>query len=344
VTQVVQAFEAQLAQYRDLTTQALSSVLPSREPRRHLYDLVAAQIARGGKGLRPALCMATCRAFGGATEKVLASAVALELLHNAFVVHDDVEDASEYRRNQPTLVAQHGVGVAVNVGDALNALSMRPLSANIDLLGPELATRVYGEFEHMLVQSIEGQAMELGWIRDNACDLTADDYLRMTLKKTAWYTCIHPCRIGALIGTRGTADPARFNRFGYFLGVAFQIHDDLLNLVGELDTYGKEIMGDLWEGKRTLMLVHLLQQCADDERERIVAFLGTERAAKTQQDVEWLYELMRTYGSLEYARSAADALVQAAARELPVAYSDAQALEHVAFIGDLVRYVTERRA
>src|ERR1041385_4577896 len=104
MTQLVQSFEAQLTDYRRLTNQALVAVLPTREPRHYLYNLMNAHIARSGKGVRPALCIATCRAFGGSLEKVLESATALELLHNAFLVHDDVEDGSEYRRNEPTLL------------------------------------------------------------------------------------------------------------------------------------------------------------------------------------------------------------------------------------------------
>jgi geranylgeranyl diphosphate synthase type II len=153
---------------------------------------------------------------------------------------------------------------------------------------------------------------------------------------------MHPCRIGAVIATEGRVDPARFNRFGYFLGVAFQIQDDLLNLLGQRSRYGKEILGDLWEGKRTLMLVHLLQQCTEDERQRIGAFLGTERSAKTEEDVQWLNSLMLTYGSLDYARTAAVALADAAAQELPRAYAEAPPSDDLKFIEALVRYVVER--
>ena len=88
----------------------------------------------------------------------------------------------------------------------------------------------------------------------------------MVLKKTCWYSFIHPCRIGALIATRDTANLDRFNRFGYYLGAAFQIQDDLLNLTGDQNRYGKEIAGDLLEGKRTLMLIHLLKHA--DQRMR----------------------------------------------------------------------------
>ena len=106
---------------------ACEPALPDREPRRHLYDLIPRYLSRAGKGLRPALCIATCRAFGGDREARCRSAVALELLHNAFLVHDDIEDGSEHRRGQPTMHVDHGVPLAVNAGDAMNALSVRPL-------------------------------------------------------------------------------------------------------------------------------------------------------------------------------------------------------------------------
>ena len=91
------------------------------------------------KGIRPALCLATCGAFGGDEERALPSAAAIELLHNAFLVHDDIEDGSDYRRDGPTMHRQYGIPLAVNVGDAMNAMSVRVLRQNLPLLGPELA-------------------------------------------------------------------------------------------------------------------------------------------------------------------------------------------------------------
>jgi uncharacterized protein with NAD-binding domain and iron-sulfur cluster len=117
--------ERQLAHYRDLTYRALLEQLPSREPRRYLYDLISGQLSHAGKSLRPALCIATCRAFGGSTEQALPSAVSIELLHNAFLVHDDIEDASLYRRNEAAMYVEEGIPIAINVGDAMNVLSHR---------------------------------------------------------------------------------------------------------------------------------------------------------------------------------------------------------------------------
>ncbi len=334
--------EASLQRYRNVTFDAMLGVIGERQPRRHLYDLVPSYPQRGGKGLRPGLCIGSCRAFGGEVEDAINSAVALELFHNAFLVHDDIEDGSEFRRGLPTMHAEFGVPIAVNVGDAMNVLSIGPLMDNRHTLGPELAWRIFVEVEHMVRQSVEGQALELGWVRDNACELTADDYLLMILKKTCWYTCIHPCRIGALIGSRGGADLDAFNRFGYYMGAAFQIHDDMLNLVGEKAKYGKEIGGDILEGKRTLMLIHLLQNATARERKRLRLYLGEPREIRANESLDWIYDLMEKYGSIEHGRTSSRHLAGAALREFHVAYGALPDSEHKAFVHDIILYMIER--
>jgi geranylgeranyl diphosphate synthase, type II len=334
--------ERQLAQYRDLTYRALLGQLPTREPRRYLYDLISGQLSHVGKGLRPALCIATCRAFGGSIEQALPSAVSIELLHNAFLVHDDIEDGSLYRRNRATLYIEQGVPIAVNVGDAMNAISIGSLTENIRVLGAELAYRIFHEAQHLVLQSVEGQALELGWTRDNIFELTEDDYLRLVLKKTCWYTCIHPCRIGALIGTAGAIDADRFNLFGFLLGAAFQIQDDILNLVGDRAQYGKEILGDIWEGKRTLMLVHTLRQCTTDEREQLGRVFSVAREQRTEQDVKWVFRLFERYASIDFARATLQQMVQAALDEFDVAYRDAPPSADRDFIRELIPFLGER--
>jgi geranylgeranyl diphosphate synthase type II len=334
--------EGQLAHYRDLTYRALLEQLPTREPRRYLYDLIAGQLSHAGKGLRPALCIATCRAFGGSTEQALPSAVSIELLHNAFLVHDDIEDGSLYRRNEAALYVEEGVPIALNVGDAMNVLSVGSLIENIPVLGAELSYRVFHEAQHLILQSVEGQALELGWTRDNVIELTEDDYLRMVLKKTCWYTAIHPCRIGALIGTAGAIDADRFNLFGFLLGAAFQIQDDVLNLIGDQTRYGKEILGDIWEGKRTLMLVHALRQCTADERDRLGRVFSVAREHRTEQDVEWVFRLFQRLGSIDFARAGLRQVVQAAQDEFDVAYRDARGAVDRDFIRRLIPFLGDR--
>jgi geranylgeranyl pyrophosphate synthase len=338
------SFDEQLAAYRDRVSSMIASALPDREPKRHLYDLVAAQLAQRGKCIRPALCLATCGAFGGSEEQALPAAAAIELLHNAFLVHDDIEDGSQYRRGHPTLHVQHGVPLAINVGDAMNALSVQLLRRNQRQLGPELALRVFDEFDHMSLETIEGQALELGWIRDNDCSTTADDYLLMVLKKTGWYSFIHPMRIGALIAGPGRDDLDRFHRFGYFLGAAFQIHDDVLNLTGDHRRYGKEVGGDLLEGKRTLILSHLFANGDSHEKERLRAFLARPRAQRVPRDVSWLEALLRSRGSIDYARKVAREFAESARNEFSVAYAGAQPGPQLDFVCALVDFMSSRQA
>jgi geranylgeranyl diphosphate synthase, type II len=334
--------EAQLEKYKQSTLTALLSYVPPEGPRRHLYDLVSDYPQRGGKGFRPGLCLATCSAFGGDPELAQRSAVALELLHNAFLVHDDVEDGSTTRRGKPTMHEREGVPIAINVGDAMNVLSLRPLMENVRYLGAQLAFRVMQEVEHMVRESVEGQAMELGWVRDNVCDLGDRDYLQLVLKKTCWYTCIHPMRIGALIASGGTIDPNRFNRFGYYVGAAFQIQDDILNLVGEESRYGKEIGGDILEGKRTLILVHLLRSASKSEKRLLVDFLAKPRAARLPAELDQIMRLLRAHGSIEYARACAKQLAGAALKEFHGLYGSLPPSNDRQAIEDLVMYMVER--
>jgi geranylgeranyl diphosphate synthase type II len=336
------SLEQQLASYRAKVAPLILRTIPDREPRKHLYDLIADQLSREGKGIRPALCLATCRAFGGAEGRALPSAAAIELLHNSFLVHDDIEDDSEYRRNGPTMHRRYGVPLAVNVGDAMNAMSVRLLRQNLSLLGPELATRVFDEFDHMSTETIEGQAMELGWIRDNDCLTTEEDYLLMVLKKTGWYSFIHPARLGALIAQPDRTDLDDFNRFGYYLGTAFQIQDDVLNLSGDRRTYGKEIGGDLLEGKRTLILAHLFRNGSAEEKRRLTTFFAKPRAQRSPREVAWIYELLRSYGSLEYARHAANTFAAGARQEFEVAYAKAAPGPDVDFLRSLLDYMVSR--
>jgi len=336
------SFQSRLAGYREPVTRFILQAIPDREPKKHLYDIVTTQLANEGKGLRPAVCLATCKAFGGSEEQALPSAAAIELLHNAFLVHDDIEDDSWYRRGSPTLHRQHGVPVALNVGDAMNALSVRVLRQNLPRLGPLLAGRLFDEFDHMSLETIEGQAMELGWIRDNDCTTTEDDYLLMVLKKTGWYSFIHPARIGALIANPERTDLEGFDRFGYFLGAAFQIQDDILNLTGDRSRYGKEIGGDLLEGKRTLILTHLFAHADASERQRAQAFLGKPRGQRLPREVAWLSSLIRARGSIDYARAAAQDLARGAAREFESTYGAASPGPAFDFVQSLVRFVVER--
>jgi geranylgeranyl diphosphate synthase type II len=331
-----------LEEYGSLAHEALSECLRRESRREHVYRLASDYPLRRGRSLRGSICIAAAKAFGASPEDALRSAVSLELLHSAFLVHDDVEDESEERRGAPTLHSVHGVPAAVNAGDALVLLGLRPLLENRAILGPRISWRVLEEAERMARECVEGQATELRWRRENASGLTEHDYLLMTLKKTCWYTTIYPCRIGALIGTRDGLDLDRFVRFGFFLGAAFQIQDDLLNVTGDHEQYKKEIDGDLREGKRSLMLVHLLATARDEDKKRLLRLLAMPRTEKPAHELAWLRDALRSYRSCEYARAVAHGLAGAALHEFTVAFAPARESRDKQFIESLPRWVLER--
>jgi geranylgeranyl diphosphate synthase type II len=270
-----------------------------------LYDAALDYPLRGGKALRPALCLLSCGAAGGAERDALNSAVAIELFHNGFLIKDDLMDHSEYRRGLPTLHRKYWPEFALDVGDALNVLSMRPLFQNLETIGAYRSLLVFTEIQRMAQQSVEGQAMELTWIRANTWDLEFRDYYEMARRKTCWYTCAAPIRIGTIVGLKRLRsdylDAA--TRFAMNLGIGFQIEDDLLNLVGSRKKYGKEILGDIWEGKRTIMLIHLLQNARSSDRRRILQILQKPRSQKRASEILYILDRMNRYGSLQVGRA-----------------------------------------
>lgn len=165
---------------------------------RTVYDLILDYPMRGGKALRPALSIATCLGIGGHLEAVLPTAATLELYHNAFLIHDDIEDESWWRRGKPTLHVDHGVPIAVNVGDAMLSLSLQPLLDNVERVGLGPALRILRAVAKMTRLTVDGQALELEWIRSNTWRLDDADYLKMVELKTSWYSFITPLQAGAI--------------------------------------------------------------------------------------------------------------------------------------------------
>src|SRR3984957_6340373 len=330
-----------LREYGDLTRSALAKYLPSREPRRYLYDLLSDYPQRGGKMMRPSMCIAAARLFGAQLEDAITTAVAIELLHNALLIHDDIEDGSEKRRGRPTLHLIHGVPLALNAGDTLTLMSFRPLLDNRVRIGERLTLRIIEETERMARECAEGQAMELGWRRYNTTEIGDADYLEMVLKKTCWLATIYPIRVGALIGSRDSVDLDPFLRYGFFLGAAFQIQDDLLNLVGD-DGYGKEVNGDIWEGKRTLMLIHAIRESTAAERARLSEVLCRAREGRNLSEVRWIRKLMNKYGCAEYARKIAHGLAGAALHEYSLISAGLPESRDKQFFEQMVTWVIER--
>jgi geranylgeranyl diphosphate synthase type II len=320
--------------------EGLLEYLPTSGAATELYRLAADYPQRPGKGLRPALCLATCRAFGGATDDALPAAIALELLHNAFLVHDDICDDAQERRGGPALHVTHGVPLALTVGDGLAWLALRPLLDGAGRLGLRTTFDVLTEFDHLTRRTIEGQAVELGWRSRDYTHADVDTYLRLILAKTCWYSTIHPCRVGALIGSRGHANLDALARFGFFLGAVLQVHNDIDDITGHDGVPG----GDVLEGKPTLLLVHLLEQLDPGERAEVVGMVGPAGASCGLTDADRaqrVVKLMDKHGSVEYACSYADGLAGAALAEFDAAMGHLPDSPDKDFVRSLALYLRD---
>ena len=336
------AVDERLREVARLIRRAMLDAMPDGEPGQWLYAPMREYPSRPGKALRPALCMASARAFGANTSDVIGVAVAIELLHNAFLVHDDIADGSELRRGRPTLAAEYGMPAALNAGDGLAIVAGQVLRRATRVLDRDLADLVWVEFDTMAMRTLEGQALEVGWQWDNVEDLGPSDYLELIMHKTCWYTTIHPLRVGAILGSGGTADLSHLVRFGFHFGAAFQIRDDLLNLIGDEQSYGKEILGDLYEGKRTLTLMHLLSEAGGEDRALLSDYLRRSRADRTDDMVRTVRALMDDYGSIDFTREYAEGILLVAEEYFEQAFADARPGSDLDFLRSLVPYVWAR--
>jgi geranylgeranyl diphosphate synthase type II len=258
-----------------------------REDTGGLYELMLDYPLRPGKAIRPALSIAVCRGAGGSLSSVLPTAAVLELYHNAFLVHDDVEDRSFKRRHEPTLNRLHGMPVAVNVGDGMLALAIRPLLDNIGVVGLGKALKILRVVARMARETAEGQMLELGWIKSGRWLHADADYIRLVHKKTAWYSFVAPMMVGAIAAGLPDDQASSFGRAGIPLGIAFQVRDDILNLATASGDYGKDACADLWEGKRTLILMHALRTAPARQRARALKIVAKPQPTDHAAEASW---------------------------------------------------------
>lgn len=302
---VVQGLRQFLHCYVPQLEQEMRSFLVVREPEELLYRLMRDYPERGGKRFRPVLVLLACQACGGDVKKAMRTAVAFEMFQSFAVVHDDIEDDSEMRRGQPCLHKLHGIPLTINVGDALYAKVFEILSGNRAVLGPEVALDLIDEMIRGSCETFEGQAYDVGWIRQRYIPSEAE-FMTMLRKKTGWYTGRGPCTAGAIIAGAQTELRAGLGDFGEAMAIAFQLRDDLLNMCSsEQDAgsapgitsgaYGKERGGDIAEGKRTLIIIDLLGKCTAAEREEVLAILHQERHRNTAAEIERVISLVEHY-------------------------------------------------
>ncbi len=294
----------------------IARILPVDSPAGEMYRVQRDFISRGGKRWRPILCILVHQALGGKADAVLPFAAGVEMVHNFSLIHDDIEDGDRSRRGNPTTWVDQGVPKAINIGDNLlnkayesvAGLEERGFSAEQTLWCVRLLCR-------SMVLLSEGQAMEMEFLE--RWDVTEDEYLEMVWRKTGVLVSAAASGGAYLAGAKEDVVEA-MTEYGRFIGPAFQIIDDVLNVDGSYDRYQKEIGGDIREGKKTLMVIHLLGRATPTEQLKIREILSKPREKTTTRDCSYATRLMRRYGSIAYARRSAEERVRGAREKLMV--------------------------
>lgn len=277
-----QPVESELAKYKDLFDAALA----------HDDDFLGQALAyvrsRKGKMMRPLLVILIARELGEVGEKTLRSAVTLELLHTASLVHDDVVDESGERRGQRSVNAVYDNKVAVLVGDYLLSTSLLQATLTDNIKVVELISRLGGTLS-------EGEVYQLANIRREA--ITEEAYFHIIHHKTAalFAAC---AELGAISAGADEVYVVRAKRFGELVGICFQIRDDIFDYYEDAKI-GKPTGNDMAEGKLTLPVIYAVCQSGDDEVKRLAKLVKTGEA--TADDIAKLVELTKHYGGVEYA-------------------------------------------
>ena len=293
----------------------LTEILPKSSKVREvdlLYKMMRDYPERPAKGMRPFLCVTTSRAAGGTEKDALLTAACIELFQNWILIHDDIEDGSELRRGKLALHRKYDVALALNAGDALHARMWGTLLMNRETLGSKKTFGVMEEFSTMVNETTEGQHMELGWVAAHRWDLDEKDYFEMCKRKTSWYTVASPCRLGGIVAGASENLLDDLFEFGVKLGIGFQIQDDALNLVGDQRKYGKATSDDILEGKRTLIILHLLRRASGEEKGKLLTIMNKSRQEKSKEDVAFVLSLVDRYDAVGYARKRASELMKEA--------------------------------
>ncbi len=271
---------------------------------KYLYQPLQEFIDNAGKRHRPLICMLACKAVGGNPMDALKSAAAIEIFHNAALIHDDIADNSTLRHAQPCMHLTIGTPLAINAGD-MGLSSMIPSVLQDDGLSEHIKLQVIGELTQMSLRTIEGQALDLGWVAQNRFDLEVDDYIKMATLKTAYYSGATPLAVGAIIGGGTSEQVEVLRKFGKLTGLAFQIQDDLLNLVGQKESVGKDFRSDITEGKRTFAALHALNNSKDCAE--LLKILESKTC--NPNCLERAVQIMIEAGSIDYTKEYASKLV-----------------------------------
>ena len=277
----------------------------------NLRKAMAHYPAAGGKRLRPLLATIVCEAVGGRAESAIPFGTALELVHNFTLAHDDVMDEDETRRGIKTVHAAFGVPEAILSGDALFARAFELVpETDVDAGSVVKLVEIVAKSVRLLA---EGQQMDMDF--EDAKSITSDDYLKMIERKTAvLYSAA--AQGGVIVGGGTEPQEEAMFEYGRLIGLGFQIWDDVLDLRSDQETFGKPVLNDIRNGKKTLIVVNALEDLKGVERKEFLRILGKKSASLAE--LKTARDLLEDVGAIDHAERVAKGLVAKAKDRLSV--------------------------
>ena len=264
-----------------------------------LYDAAGHLIVNGGKRLRPYMVIRSCQILGGKSSTAMIAASAVEMVHNFTLVHDDIMDNDEMRHGVPTVHKKFGMPIAILAGDVLFSKAFQIISES--KLSPNANAHLISRLAKACVDVCEGQLLDIK-MADEKRIPTEREYITMIGKKTAALFDVS-CAMGAICATNKPKDISNLSTFGRNLGIAFQITDDLIGVMGDPKVTKKPVGNDLREGKKSLPILMAIKLAKGNEKKTILKAFGNSKISK--KDLNKAVEVIRSLGIEEKVRNQA---------------------------------------
>ncbi len=252
----------------------LAKLLDNKEPK-SLYKPCSYILQSGGKHLRAYLVLLSTKAVGGKFSQAYNAALSSEILHSFTLVHDDIMDSAEKRRGRTTLHIKYDISTAILAGDSLIAVAYKSLLKDCKIN----TTSILNTFNESVIEVCEGQSLDKEF--ESRKDVTIPEYTNMIQKKTAALIQMC-CSIGAQIGNGSKSEIKSLEKYGKNLGLAFQLKDDLLDIIGDTKNFGKNVGGDLVEGKKTFLFLKALEIAKGDDKKELLKVVVNNGIRKNQ--------------------------------------------------------------
>ena len=295
---------------------AAIAAIPYPEQPNQLYEPIAYHMALGGKRIRPVLALMACDAMGGSPDVAIDSAVGIEMFHNFTLLHDDVMDNADVRRGKPTVHRRWNDNTAILSGDTMLTIATQYIARSANW-------QVMDLFNKTAIEIYEGQQWDMDF--ENRNDVTVDEYIMMIrLKTSVLLGCA--LKTGALLADAAEKDADLLYEAGVNMGLAFQLMDDMLDVWGDPETFGKEIGGDIMNNKKTFLLINAMRLAQGDDADELRHWLNDQYATREDKvrGVTALYERLGVRQMAEEAITHYNDLAIAAFNQVKMSDEDKQ--------------------